>query len=259
MTKVGTKQELLLILGSNGNLGTALISMNSKFHKKFQRTYCFDVKHENCPLDQDGSVEYIVADVVRSSYLAKLQLDPSSYKLTILNLVAKDYPVTSSGLAQNFSSPFCLGISDYLSSIAVTSGSSYNLLHQIDQLGFQDSSVWLVGSIYNRILPDPILYSDDRSIYKPIAYSSGKYAQLPLRDQAAVYFAPFGGRCNSLSFGGIQTNQQQSFVDKYVSICPSGQLVSMDEVVSTIMWALLDSPQSMNGADILIDGAFHLK
>jgi len=257
--KVGSKQDTLIILGSNGNIGKALIANKDQLQSKFSFVYCFDIRREENFVNSGKFLQFIKADIVHSSYLSNLNLDPSFHKLTCLNLVAQDYPVTPTGLGHDYSSPFCLETSRYLESIAITAGSSYNLFNQIDRLGFYDSSVWLIGSIYNKILPDPALYSDDSSIYKPIAYSSGKYAQLPLRDQAAVYFGSFGGRCNSLSFGGIQTVQQQSFIDRYSSMCPSGRLVGMDEVVSTIMWALLGSPESMNGADILIDGAFHLK
>lgn len=259
MTKAGSKQEVLIILGSNGNIGKALTNCKATLENRFASVYCIDTVYDEKCANDELFFKPIVADVVNTNYLSTLSVSPSLNRLTILNLVAQDYPVTSVGLGQNYSSPFCLDTLDYLQSVAITAGSSYNLFHQIDKHKFFDSSVWLVGSIYNKILPDPSLYSEDKSIFKPIAYSSGKYAQLPLRDQAAVYFGPYGGRCNSLSFGGIRTNQNQIFIERYSYLCPSGQLVEMEEVISTIIWALTNSPASMNGADIMVDGAFHLK
>ena len=103
-TKAGSKQDSLVILGSNGNLGKALLANKNKFFEKFSCIYCFDVRHEDSLSIDNDSLKFIVADVVQTQYLSDLNLDPSLHRLTFLNLVAQDYPVTSAGLGENFSS-----------------------------------------------------------------------------------------------------------------------------------------------------------
>ena len=256
----GTKPHVLLILGSSGNIGQALLYQLSDLLTKYEHVYCVDITSKQTMANYESTnISFLTADAVQDEYFNQLAISSTVFKLDALNLIAQDFPVNSKGLSIKHTSPFQLSTSDYILSLGATAGSSYNLIRQIQMNKFFDSSIWLIGSIYNHILPDTFLYSDDSSLYKPIAYSSGKYAQLPLRDQAARYFAHTGGRCNSLSFGGIQSSQDEEFIKKYSTLCPSGRLVYMSEVTSTIMWALLKSPDSMNGADILIDGAFHLK
>jgi len=256
----GTKSNILLILGSNGNIGKSLLHNVNELLQKYKHIYCIDLNNnETLDDSQSSRVSFITADAVNTEYFKHLPVTYDLHKLDALNLIAHDYPVTSLGLSDKYTSPFQLTTSQYIASLGITAGSSYNLIRQIQIYKFLDPSIWLIGSIYNNILPDPFLYSEDSSVYKPIAYSSGKYAQLPLRDQAARFFAPTGGRCNSLSFGGIKSSQDHEFIKKYSSLCPAGRLVDISEVTSTIIWALIHSPHSMNGADILVDGAFHLK
>ncbi|WP_063405986.1 MULTISPECIES: SDR family oxidoreductase [Prochlorococcus] len=256
----GTKSHILLILGSSGNIGTSLLQNVDELLNKYKHIYCIDININGAiPDSRSTSLSFIEADAVHTEYFQHLPVSCDLFKLDALNLIAHDYPVTSLGLSDKFNSPFQLSTQQYIASLGVTAGSSYNLIRQIQMYNFIDPSIWLIGSIYNQILPDPFLYSDNSSVYKPIAYSSGKYAQLPLRDQAARFFAPTGGRCNSLSFGGIKSSQDHEFIKKYSSLCPAGRLVDISEVTSTIIWALIHSPDSMNGTDLLVDGAFHLK
>lgn len=259
---VGTKlKRVLLILGANGNIGSMILDSCQDLLQKYDYIFCLDKDaHPQANSIVNSSIHFVICNAIKDDYLRNLvaQFGNEKFELDALNLIAQDYPVTSSGLSSIYTSPFSIEVNEYVQSLAVTAASSYHLIKQIIDLKLLSSSVWLIGSIYDRVLPSPSLYSDDNSLYKPIAYASGKYAQIPLRNQASVYLAKYGGRCNSLSFGGIQFNQSRDFVDRYSAKSPSNCLVPFSDVLKMIKWALLESPKSLNGSDILIDGAFSL-
>jgi len=258
----GTKvNRVLLLLGANGNLGSKLLDSYQDLLQKYDHIFCLD-KDENPQASKivDTSIHFMICDAIKDDYLKDVaaQFASVNFELDALNLIAQDYPVTSTGLSTMYTSPFSINFDEYIKSLAITAGSSYHLIKQVIDLKLLSSSVWLIGSIYDRVLPSPSLYSSNKSLYKPIAYASGKYAQIPLRNQASVYLAQYGGRCNSLSFGGVELNQSHDFIERYCTKSPSNSLVPISDVLKMIRWALLESPKSLNGSDILIDGAFSL-
>lgn len=261
-TLAGTnKKHVLVLLGSSGNLGNKILDKHLDFLKKYDQIFCFDKElNYQSEIIESTSIHFKTCDATRDDYLEDVvtQVPYNDFELDALNLIAQDYPVTSSGLSDSFTNPFSIGVHEYVQSLSVTAASSYHLIKQVIDLNLLSSSIWLIGSIYDRVLPSPSLYSNDSSLYKPIAYSSGKYAQVPLRKQAAVYLAEYGGRCNSLSFGGIELNQSSDFIDRYCAKSPSKSLVCINDVLNMVKWALLESPKSLNGSDIIIDGAFSL-
>ena len=261
-TLAGTnKKHVLVLLGTNGNIGRRILDTHTELLEKYDQIFCFDKQLNNqCELVANPSIYFEECDATCDNYLENVvaQIPYDHFELDALNLIAQDYPVTSTGLSVSFTNPFSIGVHEYVQSLSVTAGSSYHLIKQVIDLKLLSSSIWLIGSIYDRVLPSPSLYSNDNTLYKPIAYSSGKYAQIPLRKQAAVYLAKYGGRCNSLSFGGIELNQSRDFIDRYSAKSPSHSLLCINDVLNMVKWALLDSPKSLNGSDILIDGAYSL-
>ena len=252
-------RNLLIVLGANGFLGTNLIkNLSSSSSCFFDRIIAVDnfIPHKNTSLHLDHPhVHYIQADVTSDDYFESVILSHVTF-VTIINLVAKDYPVSSKGLGQSFNSPFCLSPDQYSASLVTTSTSSYNIFYLLEKHGRLNSHVLLVGSIYSHILPNPALYSNDLSLWKPIAYSAGKYSQIPLYKQAAVYMARYGGRCNCISFGGIESDQSSDFKKSYSELAPQSCMVPIDDVVATIIWMLTSPPKSINGAELMVDGAF---
>ena len=251
--------RIIIILGASGLIGRQFIEfLSAKKNDPQYLIYALDINLT--PLTEDpnrlsSNLRIIEADTVYNDYISLLNLNPGD-EITFINLVAKDYPVTKNGIIGNNCSPFSLSTHEFCDSINITCASTYNLLHLIDKYCLCSSHVVLVGSIYSHMLPIPSLYSDNDSIYKPIAYSSGKYGQIPLLKQAARYLAIHGGRCNCLSFGGIEAGQSGFFMSSYSKIAPQKQLVPISDVLKMLFWVTFDSPLSLNGSDIVVDGGF---
>ena len=249
--------ETLIVLGGAGNIGIKLLE-SIQNNNTFKEIYVLDINIEPLYfLKNNKKFKIIKSDIILENYLESIISLNKNNKLKIINLVAKDYPVTSCGLSKEFNSPFAISTRDYISSLKVTAGSTYNLLHQINKLRSFQVDIILISSIYETQLPDSSLYSDlPNTIFKPIAYSSGKAAQAPLLKQAARILGPYGGRCNCLSFGGIKGSQNKKFIEKYSKKTPQGKMIEIEEVIKMIFWLFNDSPRSINGENIMVDGGF---
>ena len=247
----------LIVLGGAGNVGISLLDELLKINL-FKTIYVLDINTEPLNFLKDNiKIKIINSNIIYESYLEKILFQEKNNEIKIINLVAKDYPVTKDGLNKEFNNPFSISTNDFISSLEITTGSTYNLFHQLSNLGFYKVDVILISSIYEIKLPDPDLYSDNKNkIFKPIAYSSGKAAQSPLLKQAARILGPHGGKCNCLSFGGIRSNQNKIFIEKYSKKSPQGKMIEMHDVIKMILWLLIDAPDSINGENIMVDGGF---
>jgi len=247
------------ILGASGNLGCELSKLIDRSKYQFISTlYLIDKAPFPCPSSLvNCHTSYLTSDIANGDFITPLKPDLEIPQIFI-NLIAKDYPVTSVGLSTGCPHPFSLTTDEYTTAVSVTSGTSYNLIRLIVEKNIAPVHLVLVGTIYNYMLPDPRFYSFDKSKYKPVAYGSAKHAQKALMQQAAVYLAQNQGRCNSIAFGGIDLDQSEEFKRAYSERCPQSQLVPVNQALDALKWLAFDSPPSLNGAEIVIDGGISL-
>ena len=250
----------LVVLGSSGNLGRALLSYLSE--RLSDTIYCLDSQTPQTFLDQ-SNIHYMKCDFLTSGFPDEIidKLTNAKDKITFVNLIAKDYPVLNSLHASAFNgSPFDLPVSDIAESYSVTLGSSYKLIQEIQKLGDTPYHVILVGSIYGISLPKHHIYKDpdDNSpiLFKPVSYSLAKAAQILLLKEAVRCFGSINRRFNMISFGGIELNQDEGFKTRYKEITPNSELVKLPEVCDMFLFMIKDSPDSMNGSNVLVDGGW---
>lgn len=249
--------KTIVILGGNGMIGKSLIKYILKHPPSCEyRILSVDSTYDHSIRSPAENIAYYSFDVLLDDFVDQLGLLKLGHQICILNLIAKDYPVTPQGLSSEYKSPFGLPLGTYIDSLAVTTGSAYNIFHLLDHHQLLSCSVILVGSIYAHVLPNPLLYSSSQSIYKPIAYPSGKAAQIPLLKQASRYLAQFGGRCNCISFGGIEADQAQSFKQAYSALSPQNSMVPINDALIVLKWLIFEAPQSLNGSEVMVDGGF---
>jgi len=137
-------------------------------------------------------------------------------------------------------------------------GSSYLLIQNLLKLKNSKFHILLIGSIYSRNLPNLNNYSEDQSLYKPVAYSLSKAAQNILFKETCRTVSTKNFRINMITFGGVNTNLDDKFIEKYSSQVPLNRMVSPKDVVDCIKWLLLDSPEIVNGSEFLVDGGWSL-
>ena len=116
-----------------------------------------------------------------------------------------------------------------------------------------------IASDLGVIAPDQRIYKDenlpaDVQPKKPITYSVVKSGLIGLTKYLATYWADQGIRSNSISPGGIFTDQDQDFVNRLQSLIPLGRMAHEDEYKAAIIFLISDASSYMTGANLIIDG-----
>ena len=153
-TLAGTnKKHVLVLLGSNGNIGRRILDTHTELLEKYDQIFCFDKQLNNqCELVANPSIYFEACDATCDNYLENVVAQIyDHFELDALNLIAQDYPVISTGF-RSLLQILSIGVHEYVRSIS-NGGSSYHLIKQVIDLKLLSSSIWLIGSIYDRVLP----------------------------------------------------------------------------------------------------------
>ena len=108
-----------------------------------------------------------------------------------------------------------------------------------------------IASDLGVIAPDQRIYLDDR---KPITYSASKFAIIGMTKYLATYYAHKNIRVNSLSPGGVYTNQDPGFVKRLTNLIPVGRMADVNEYKGAIVFLCSDASSYMTGANLIMDG-----
>lgn len=120
-------------------------------------------------------------------------------------------------------------------------------------------SIVNISSDLGLIAPDQRLYhveglKDEQQPVKPITYSVVKTGLIGITRYVATYWAKQGVRCNALCPGGVENNQNETFLKEVCSRIPMGRMAKPDEYKGAILFLLSNASSYMNGAVISIDG-----
>jgi NAD(P)-dependent dehydrogenase (short-subunit alcohol dehydrogenase family) len=115
-------------------------------------------------------------------------------------------------------------------------------------------SIVFISSIYGMVGPNNALY-EGTTMGNPAAYGASKAGLLQLTRYLATTLAP-GVRVNAITPGGVWRNQQQKFLDRYVSMTPLGRMATEDDFVGAIAFLASDLSSYVTGQNLVIDGGW---
>jgi len=119
-------------------------------------------------------------------------------------------------------------------------------------------SIIQTSSIYGILASDKRIYEGSlylgRQIGNPAVYSASKAAVVGLTQYLAAYWADKGIRVNTLSPGGVESGQNETFKDRYSARVPLGRMAQGEEMVGAVIYLASDASSYVTGQNIMIDG-----
>lgn len=119
-------------------------------------------------------------------------------------------------------------------------------------------SIIQTASIYGILGPDPRIYEGsfylDRQINTPAVYSASKAAVVGLTRHLAAYWAEHGIRVNTLTPGGVESGQNDTFKARYAARVPLGRMARADEMVGALIYLASDASSYVTGQNLIVDG-----
>lgn len=119
-------------------------------------------------------------------------------------------------------------------------------------------SIIQTASIYGIVAPDQRIYKGsfyiDRPINTPAVYSTSKAAVIGLTKYLSTYLAIKGIRVNTLTPGGVESGQNETFKQRYSERIPLGRMACADEMVCALIYLASDASSYVTGQNIIVDG-----
>jgi NAD(P)-dependent dehydrogenase (short-subunit alcohol dehydrogenase family) len=111
-----------------------------------------------------------------------------------------------------------------------------------------------VASIYGAVGPQLAMY-EGTQMGMPAAYAASKGALIQLTRYLATALAP-NIRVNSISPGGIERQQPDSFVERYQSRVPLGRMGTEEDFKGVMAFLASDASEYVTGQNIFVDGGW---
>lgn len=119
-------------------------------------------------------------------------------------------------------------------------------------------SIIQTASIYGVVAPDQRIYEGsfymNRTISSPAVYSASKAAVVGLTKYLASYWGHRGIRVNTLTPGGVESGQNETFKSKYGARIPLGRMAEADELCGALVYLASDASSYVTGQNLIIDG-----
>ena len=122
----------------------------------------------------------------------------------------------------------------------------------------EGGSIIQTASIYGVLAPDDRVYEGSsynaQQISTPPVYAASKAAIVGLTRYLAARWAKHGVRVNTLTPGGVQSGQNETFVSRYSARVPMGRMAAADDMVGAVIFLASDASAYITGQNIVVDG-----
>lgn len=119
-------------------------------------------------------------------------------------------------------------------------------------------SIIQTASIYGVVAPDQRIYEGSmylgRPINTPAVYAASKAAVIGLTGYLAAYWGAEGIRVNTLTPGGVESGQNETFSRLYSTRIPLGRMARAGEMEPALLFLASDASAYVTGQNLIVDG-----
>ena len=112
-----------------------------------------------------------------------------------------------------------------------------------------------VSSIYGMVGADQKIYGKS-GLNSSVGYALTKSSILNFTRYLSSYWGNDGIRVNSLTLGGVESNQDPKFIKNYSDKTMIGRMAYKNEYVGALIFLLSDSSSYMTGSNLVVDGGW---
>jgi NAD(P)-dependent dehydrogenase (short-subunit alcohol dehydrogenase family) len=119
-------------------------------------------------------------------------------------------------------------------------------------------SIIQTSSIYGIMGPDNRIYEGSsylgHQINTPAVYATSKSAVVGLTKFLSTYWATKNIRVNTITPGGVESGQNDTFINNYSKRVPMQRMAEPQEIAGALLYLASDASSYVTGQNIIIDG-----
>jgi len=149
---------------------------------------------------------------------------------------------------------------DFCDNICMHLGGYFNITKWVarDMMTRRSGNIINMASIYGFAAPRFEIYDGTR-MTMPVEYAAIKGGIINLTRYLASYLGKYNIRVNTISPGGIEDRQPESFIQKYSSEVTLGaRMGKPDDITGALLFLLSEESGYITGQNIIVDGGWTL-
>tara|TARA_B100000965_G_scaffold374928_1_gene366630 strand:+ start:18842 stop:19654 length:813 start_codon:yes stop_codon:yes gene_type:complete len=256
--------KTIVITGANGLLGIEFTESILEFGGQVIAIDLASNNLENKELLENNLLHFINVDISDELELKK-QINEISENLKLnitglVNCAAKDFIPDKSDEAGTLDDLFDLN--EFRKTLDLNVTSQIIVADIVAELLIKNGggSIINISSIYGLLSPKQSIYdhivTDGKVYKKPLSYSVSKSALFNLTRHLATLWAKNSIRVNTVTFGGVENNQDKKFIEKYSENVPVGRMADVTDYSGIIIYLLSDNSKYVTGANFVVDGGW---
>jgi putative oxidoreductase-dehydrogenase len=252
----GIKDKIVVITGGAGLLGKEFcqtIANNGAI--AIMAEYDITIAEKACNLLGNRNIIPAQIDITNKSSIEALINSLSTQYGRIDALINSAYPRN-----KNYGNDFFeVTYNDFCENVGMNLGgyflTSQQFAKYFEKQGY--GNIINLASIYGVVAPRFEIYNNTK-MTNPVEYAAIKSGLIHLTKYMAKYFKGKNIKVNTITLGGIEDHQPESFLRAYKEFCLNKGMLDAKDISGTILYLLSDLSEFVNGQNIVVDDGFTL-
>ena len=252
----GIKDKIVVITGGAGLLGKEFcqaIANNGAI--AIMAEYDISIAEKACNLLGNRNIIPAQIDITNKSSIEALINSLSTQYGRIDALINSAYPRN-----KNYGNDFFeVTYNDFCENVGMNLGgyflTSQQFAKYFEKQGY--GNIINLASIYGVVAPRFEIYNNTK-MTNPVEYAAIKSGLIHLTKYMAKYFKGKNIKVNTITLGGIEDHQPESFLRAYKEFCLNKGMLDAKDISGTILYLLSDLSEFVNGQNIVVDDGFTL-